>query len=304
MSGRGRCLKILIAGCNGLLGQNLLRTGSEEARFELSGLGLKPDPARPDLLSSYHCVDLGDRRALQNALDQIRPDWILNAAAMTDVDGCERDPGRCDLLNRDAVGWMAETGIPLAHVSTDYIFDGTSGPYVETNRPNPLSRYGRAKLESETLALSGSPRSFVVRTMLLWGRGQGTKKSFNDFVRENLTAGKSIRVVTDQLGSPTLAHDLAAAIWALIRAGKAGIYHAAGADVISRFDLAKGVAHFYGLDASLIHPIVTPDLRQAAPRPLRSGLNCDKLERDTGFRPRGWHAQMEWWRDLPAQAGS
>ena len=294
-------MKVLITGCNGLLSQNLLRTGAGRKDVEMSGMGGKPEPALPELLSQYHAVDLENREALLEALRKIAPDFIINTAAMTDVDGCERNPDLNNRINRDAVGWMAGTGIPLVQVSTDYVFDGVSGPYSEEDPVHPLSHYGRAKLESETLALRGSPRSLVVRTMLLWGLGKGDKKSFTDFVRESLAAGKTIRIATDQWGNPTLAYDLALAIWALIENKRSGIYHAAGEDWMSRFDWAVAAAVFYGLDASLIQKAVTADLKQDAARPLKSGLRCDKLLRDTWLKLRGLQAQLEWIRDERAR---
>lgn len=294
-------MKVLITGCNGLLGQNLLRTGTERKNFELVGLGIEPESALPELLSEYYAVDLGNREALLAAIKKIAPDWILNAAAITDVDGCERNPELNNRINRDVVGWMADTGIPLVQVSTDYVFDGISGPYSEDDPVNPLSQYGRAKLESEALTLNGSPHSIVVRTLLLWGLGKGAKKSFTDFVQESLSTDKSVRIVTDQWGNPTLAYDLALAIWALIENKRSGIYHAAGEDWMSRYDWAVAVADFYGLDASFLQTAVTADLKQDAARPLKSGLRCEKLLRDTGIRLRGLRAQLEWLRDERAR---
>ncbi len=290
-------MKVLVTGCNGLLGQNLLRT-ADPAKFEVEGLGLEPEAVLPGCLAKYHSADVGSREALLAVVEKSRPDFIVNAAAITDVDGCERNPELCDRVNRDVVGWMAATGIPLFQISTDYVFDGESGPYGEEDATHPLSRYGRTKLESESLALSGSPRSLVARTLLLWGIGKGSKKSFTDFVRESLSAGKSIRVVTDQVGNPTLADDLARAVWALIGAGRSGIYHVAGSDWMSRYDWAREVAAFHDLDASLIQTAVTADLRQDAARPLRSGLSRATLARATGFTLRGLRAQLEWCRDF------
>ncbi len=286
-------MKILIAGCNGLLGQSLLRTAAAGGEVELSGLGLEETPRLPQYLASYDRADLGEREALQAVLARRRPDWIFNAAAYTDVDGCEKNPALNDHLNRELVGWMAETGLPLVQISTDYVFDGQSGPYAEGNPVHPLNQYGCAKLASEALVLAGSPRSLVLRTMWLWGALPGAKKSFTEFVRETLAAGKPVRAVTDQIGNPTWAEDLALAVWALLRRGCSGLYHAAGSDLVSRLTWARAVAEFYGLDAGLIQAIRTEDLRLPAARPLRSGLDCSRLERDTGMRLRGLHAQLE-----------
>lgn len=283
-------MKALIVGCNGLLGQSLIRTLPEG--WTTAGAGMEPQPTLRDRLTGYDVLDITDRDRVAEAVDRAAPDVLLNCAAITDVDLCEREPALCDRVNRDAVGHLAATGIPLVHISTDYVFDGEAGPYAEDAPVAPLSHYGRAKLESETLALAGNPRSLVARTMTLWGRGKGMKTSFVEFVRTSLEQKKEIRIVTDQWGNPTFAEDLALALWALLAGGRSGIYHVAGSEWNSRFDWAQAIARFYGLDASLIMPCLTADLKQTARRPLKSGLRIDKLVRDTGFLPRDVEGQL------------
>lgn len=284
-------MRILIAGCNGLLGQDLLRTAPPG--HELIGIARHPEAALAGSLSAYHARDIADPATWEFARDVLKPDWIFNAAAYTDVDGCERDPETCRRVNRDAVKAMAQTGIPLVQLSTDYVFDGSAGPYVEDDSVNPLSVYGSVKLESEVAALSGSPANLVVRTMWVWGTGKGAKKSFTDFVRESLAAGKPVRIVSDQVGNPTLAEDLALAIWVLVGSGCSGVYHASGSDRVSRLDWARAVARFYGLEASGIEAVTTTELKLPAARPLQSGLRGDKLARDTGLVLGGLEAQLE-----------
>lgn len=283
-------MKALIVGCNGLLGQTLLR--NLPPGWTAEGAGMEDAAVLPERLSRYRRLDITAADPVKAAVGDAAPDVLFNAAAITDVDLCEREPALCDRVNRDAVGHLAATGVPLVHISTDYVFDGEAGPYSEDAPTRPLSHYGRAKLESEALALSGSPRSLVARTMTLWGRGKGMKTSFVDFVRSSLAAGKEIRIVTDQWGNPTLAEDLALALWKLVAGSRSGVYHVAGEDWNSRHEWAAAIAGFYRLDASLIKPCLTADLGQAARRPLQSGLRTDKLVRDTGFRPRGVAAQL------------
>jgi dTDP-4-dehydrorhamnose reductase len=294
-------MKALLIGCNGLLGQNLLRT--RPPAWRVSGSGLKSAPALPDLLSAYRSADISKREDLERVIASEAPDWIINAAAVTDVDLCERDPALSGLINRDAVGWMAASGIPVVQVSTDYVFDGESGPYAEDAPTRPLSVYGSTKLESEALVLSASKSSLVVRTMTLWGRGQGAKTSFVDFVRNKLTAGENVRIVTDQIGNATLAEDLALGIWKLVDAGHSGVFHVAGSERNSRFDWAVGIAGHYGLDRNLIQSCLTSDLKQAARRPLNSGLRLDKLAAATGFVPRDIAGQIRRMDELSASAG-
>jgi dTDP-4-dehydrorhamnose reductase len=284
-------MKIFIAGCDGLLGQNLLQT-SVGLGHEIIGSSRHAAPAVPGLLASHHVLDAADPETWDFVRREIRPDRILNAAAFTDVDGCERDPDLCARVNRDAVRWMAETGIPVVQISTDYVFDGVSGPYREEDVVRPISHYGRAKLESEAWALS-SGEGLVLRTMWVWGQGNGAKKSFTEFVRETLAAGKPVKAVADQVGNPTLARDLAGAVWALLAAGRSGVYHAAGSDRMNRYEWAHCVAEFYDLDASKIEPVDSSAFRFDAARPLSSGLVCEKLARDTGFRFGGLRTQLQ-----------
>ena len=284
-------MKLLVVGCNGLLGQNLLRTAPASG-WEVHGLGIEPAAALPDLLSDYRSVDIAKRADLEAAIAAVAPDWIFNSAAITDVDLCEREPALAALINRDTVGWMAAAGKPVVHISTDYVFDGEAGPYSEDEPVKPLSVYGVTKLESENLVLSASPKSLIARTMTLWGRGKGAKTSFVDFVRDSLKAGKQIKIVTDQYGNPTLAEDLALGIWKLVEGGRRGVYHVVGSEWNSRYEWAQGIADHYGLDKSLIQSCLTADLKQAARRPLKSGLRIDKLVRDTGFRPRDVAGQI------------
>jgi dTDP-4-dehydrorhamnose reductase len=284
-------MRIFIAGCDGLLGQNLLRA-SAGLGHEITGSSRHPAPVLPEFLSAFHSLDAADPATWDFVRREVKPDRIVNAAAYTDVDGCERDPAQCDRVNRDAVRWMAETGIPVVQISTDYVFDGVAGPYSEEDPTRPLSRYGRAKLESEALALS-SARGLVLRTMWVWGQGKGAKKSFTEFVRGTLASGQPVKAVTDQVGNPTLAWDLAGAVWALLAADASGLYHAAGRDRMNRYEWALRVAEFHGLDASLVEPVDSSGFRFDAVRPLNSGLLCAKLERDAGFRFGGLREQLQ-----------
>jgi dTDP-4-dehydrorhamnose reductase len=284
-------MRVLIAGCNGLLGQSLTLTAP--AGFKINGIGNEAEAARPAALATYHRIDITDAAAFAQAVTAIQPDCIINAAAITDVDLCEREPALCARVNRDAPIAMASLKIPMVQVSTDYVFDGIGGPYREEHAVNPLSVYGKTKWESEVGVLAAHPQNLVVRTMLLWGRMPGGKTSFPDFIRNSLTAGKRVRIVTDQIGNPTLAEDLALGIWALLQKQCRGVYHIAGAELMSRLQWAEAVARHYGLDTGLIDTCLTADLGQAAKRPLSSGLICDKLTQATGFRPRGVADQMK-----------
>ncbi len=286
-------MKVLLIGCNGLLGQNLIRTIPQKGSWVVMGAGMDPEATLPETLAEYKSLDVTKRSDLEATIAAFSPDFIFNAAAITDVDYCEREPALCTVLNRDAVGWMAATGIPIVQVSSDYVFDGKSGPYRELDETGPINSYGKTKLESEQLTLAGSSKSLIVRTMTLWGKGRGAKTSFVEFVRNSLSSGKTIRIVTDQWGNPTLAEDLALSIWKLVEGGHSGLFNVVGSEWNSRFEWAQAIAAYYGLDGSLIHPCLTSDLKQAALRPLKSGLRIDKLVEITGFSPRDVSGQLK-----------
>lgn len=227
-----------------------------------------------------HHLDLADPATVTGAIQACRPDWVVHAAAMTDVDGCERDSALAHRIN--AVGTQAVAraaagcGARLVVVSTDYVFDGKKGEYAEDDAPNPLSAYGRSKLEGERLALAAVPNAIVARTSVLFGPH---KRNFILWLLGELRAGRPVRIVSDQRVTPTLSHDLAEQILALMTAGATGVYHTAGATPLSRLDAARQVAARFGLPTNLITPIRSDELSWVAPRPRDATLNTAKVSR-------------------------
>ncbi len=286
-------MKIALVGCNGLLGQSLLRESSRRPDLEIAGFGMEETALLPELCTSYQKVDIGKQDHLQESLKACEADWILNAAALTNVDACEEQQELCRRINCEAVAWMAELGRPMVQISTDYVFDGIAGPYTEEDQVNPISFYGLTKLQSEREVLGRNPNSLILRTMLLWGKGRGLKQSFTDFVKEALEAKKELKIVTDQIGDPTLASDLARAIFDLIQMGCKGLYHASGSERMSRLDWAQAVADYFKLDSSKISTCLTSDLNQKAARPLRSGFINAKLEKQLGWSFSGLKSQLQ-----------
>lgn len=275
-------MRVLITGCNGLLGQNLIRLASPDA--EIAGLDL----AESSLLTvaKYFSVDLGDRKAVLEAVSEWQPQWIVNAAAFTDVDGAETRRELCWRVNVTAVENLVyacrKVASSIAHVSTDYIFDGQHGPYGEEDTPNPIGYYGRSKLAGENVLVASRVAHVIARTMVLYGYGLSVRPNFVTWLIDKLQQGERVRIVTDQFGNATLADELALALWRMTGKNAGGIYHVAGRDVISRYDFAMAIANAFALDADLITAITTDQLRQAAPRPMKSGLKVDKVIRELG----------------------
>lgn len=225
-------------------------------------------------------VDLTDPAALADAVRRHRPDWVLHAAALTDVDACERDPAlahRVNALATQAVAQAARNaGAGLVAVSTDYVFDGERGDYRETDVPRPLSAYGRSKLEGERLALAAHPEAIVARTSVVFGPH---RKNFFLWLLGELRAGRGVRIVRDQRVTPTLSHDLAEQCLALMQARASGIYHTAGASPLSRLEAAQALARRFGLRDGPITPIRSDELSWLAPRPRDATLNTAKVSR-------------------------
>ncbi len=270
-------MKVLITGCHGLLGQRLVHNAPEG--YHVIATDLSPD-AKFIPKDYYKPCDLTDRDAVLRLVEQEQPDNIINAAAYTNVDGAEDERDLCWLVNVIAVENFVQAArrvrAGIYHVSTDYIFDGSKGPYKETDPPNPLGFYGHSKLAAEKV-LQESPCAFTIaRTMVLYGVSQNNRPDFVGWLIDRLRNGEPVHIVTDQMGNTTLNDELAQALWQLVRTSYHGIVNVAGREIVSRYDFALNIAEVFDLDASLIKPITTADLKQKAPRPLNSGLVVDK----------------------------
>ena len=251
-------MKILLFGSRGHLGQLLLPA---LRAHEVHAL------ARAD-------ADLRDRDAVRKAVDAAAPDAVILAAGLASADVCEEQPGDAYAVNVDGARNVAEAsrGRALVHFSTDHVFDGKNGPYAEEDPVNPLSVYGRTKLESERIVLTVNPRSLVVRTSLVWSR-EG-----RSFFMSLLAAKEPLPCWTDHHGSYTYGPNLAGAVVELLEAGRTGLWNLAGTDVLDRHAFALRVAARFGLDPSLFKPVSIREAPPRAPRPLRAGLRVEKAQ--------------------------
>ncbi|HXX95455.1 MAG TPA: NAD(P)-dependent oxidoreductase, partial [Planctomycetota bacterium] len=226
--------------------------------------------------------DLRDASGVERARRAWAPEAVILAAGIASADRCEDAPGEAYATNVDGArnAARASRGLPLVHFSTDHVFDGRTGPYCEEDRPNPLSVYGRTKLESERIVQSVNPRSLILRTSLVWSaRG----RSFFATVRE---ARGPLPCWTDQSGTYTYGPNLARATVELLETGQEGVWHLAGTDVLNRHAFALRVAKRYGLDPALFVPVSIHDAPPRAPRPLRAGLRVGKAQ--SQLRTRLW----------------
>lgn len=299
-------MKVLLTGCNGLLGQNLV--AYKPAEVELLGIDLADAFYGKGGELEYHCLDLRERSAVKGLLSSAKPVWVIHTAGYNNVDGAETEKEACwqgNVVATENLVWATEScGAHLLHLSTDYIFDGQKGSYAETARPNPLGYYGKSKLAAENVVKGSAVPYAIVRTMVLYGHGEKVRENFATWLLRKLGAGEEVKVVTDQVGNTTLASELAQALWKLVLRQVAGIYHVAGSDVVSRYDFAVTLADVFGLERALIKPVRTAELHQAAPRPLRSGLIVEKVFEDFGIRLSGTREALLRFKEELETAGS
>jgi dTDP-4-dehydrorhamnose reductase len=281
--------RVLIIGSNGLLGQKVTDLLLRGSAYNITLASKSEKPIGDVGSAQYMAMDITSRKDVKHVVFSCEPDVIINAAAMTDVDACERERELAWKINVGGVQNIIETArkneAKIIHVSTDYVFNGRAGPYGENDDPEPLNYYGRSKLASENEIRASGLDYCIARTMVLYGYAHGVKSNFALWLIQNLEKKLSVRVVNDQYGNPTLADDLAHGIMSALELGRSGIYHIAGREIISRREFAVRLARVFGFDSALIVPAKTSDLRQLAVRPLKSGLVTLKAEVELGIKP-------------------
>lgn len=255
-------MKVTIFGATGLLGKSLVREWRDD---ELTALG-KSD------------ADIRDAQQVQRVIEQARPEWIILAAAYTDVDGCESNQELAFAVNRDGAvnvtNVAKQVGAKLLFLSTDYVFDGKkTSPYEITDPRNPQSIYGRSKAKAEVRVLEVMPDCCLVRTSWLFGTGG---KCFPDTILRLAASRPSIDVVNDQRGSPTYVVDLARAIMQLCRKDANGIVHVTNAGECTWFEFAREIVRGAGLSTG-VRPVSSEQMARPAPRPAYSVLSPKSL---------------------------
>ena len=278
---------ILVTGGAGQLATALGRLGGERVRVA----------GRPKL-------DFDRPETIDQCVAEIGPALVVNAAAWTAVDAAEADPAGAMRANRDGPARLAarcaDAGIPLIHISTDYVFDGRKGaPYVETDATAPTGVYGESKLAGERAVLAALPRAVIVRTSWVYS------ETGKNFVRTMLTLAQTrdrLRVVADQKGCPTGADDLARVVLGIAdalgaewRDDYAGVFHSCGEGWTTWHGFAEAIfenAAALGVKRPAVEAITTAEYPTPAERPADSRLECSKLERVFGLRQPAWRASL------------
>ena len=275
---------ILVTGCNGQLGLEIKELSENYSNYQM-------------VYTDISKLDLTEHDAVMRYFNENDFDFVINCAGYTIVDKAEVEPNKASEVNHFAVENLANIckyrNIGLIHISTDYVFDGNSDtPYTETDKPNPHSVYGKTKLEGELALKAINPmRSLIIRTSWLYSKfGNNFVSSIISRAKEN----KQIRVVNDQIGSPTSAFELAKVILEIIpkiENKDVEVFHFSSSGECSWFDFAKEIFRCIDLDINL-ESISSADFSSVAPRPKYSALNCDKIKTTFGISILDWKSSF------------
>ena len=275
-------MNILITGCNGQLGNEIQLLEKENLQHTFYNTDVEN-------------LDITDREAIEEFVNNHDIDGIVNCAAYTAVDKAEDNQELCHLLNAVAPGYLAEAvgkrGGWMIQISTDYVFDGTNHtPYVETDPVCPNSVYGSTKLDGEKAVMAACEQSMIIRTAWLYSTFG------NNFVKTMIRLGKEkpeLGVIFDQIGTPTYARDLAVAIFAAINQGvKPGLYHFSNEGVISWYDFTKAIHRIAGITTCHVRPLHTEEYPTPAARPHYSVLDKTKIKQTYGLEIPYWEESL------------
>ncbi|GBE06707.1 dTDP-4-dehydrorhamnose reductase [bacterium BMS3Abin10] len=270
-------MKIAVTGSSGMLGTAIKQVFTDKELIALT---------RNDF-------DITDPDSTRTAIRDIKPDFLIHAAAFTDVDGCEADPEKAYLVNsvgaRNVVIACEPINCPVLYISTDYVFDGREKtPYSEGEHPDPVNKYGLSKLIGEYFVSMLSSRFYIVRTSWLYGKGG---KNFVDSILQGLSGNKEIDVVNDQTGSPTYTQDLASRLKELPGKGF-GVYHITNSSYCTRYELALEIVRIKGIKAR-VNPVTSGKLARPAKRPGFSALASTRLQHVGISEPRHWKEALK-----------
>lgn len=275
--------KLLIIGGSGLVGTTLTQYAKSNHEIHMT-INKEKNPF--DVIPATKIDLLEDRFRIINLIDDLKPDVVINTAALASVDLCETNPQLANLLHidvtKDVVEICRKIGSKIIHFSTDAVFDGKlNRKYTENDIPNPLNYYGKTRLTAEQIVMDASDDNVVLRTAVIYG--WHPRSRFTNWIIQSLKEKKSVDPFIDQYNTPTLVDDLVISIIKIIENDVCGLYHAVGSTCISRYEFALKIADTFSLDKNLIKPVTAKEKKQVAPRPFKSCLDAKKLEKLIGY---------------------
>ena len=266
---------MLVTGSGGLLGSKFITLASP--KYKIYSIYNHHFPPAGEAIK----LDLLDFNSLDKIFNNIKPDIVLHAAALTNVDLCEKEKDLALKINYEATKRIAilskKINFFIIYISTDYVFDGEKGLYSEEDKPNPINFYGFSKLKGEEAIIEFSKNYCIIRSSVIYGSKPASgKTNFALWLLENLNKKNKINILIDQYVSPTLNTNLSEMLIEIIDRKLEGIFHLTGAERISRYDFAKEFCNIFNLDSSLLNPISMKDINWIAKRPKDSSLNVSK----------------------------
>lgn len=272
-------MRIFIVGASGFVGRIIFEYLSGE--YETYG-SFYSNPVE----GLIH-LDMTDQKEVKEILTSLKPDIIIHPAANPNVEYCEAHPKETWQVNvegsRNLIETARDIGAKFVYFSSDYVFDGTNGPYSEDDVPNPINEYGLQKLAVEKLIKNSMENYLIIRITIVYGWEQRGKNFVMGLIK-NLKNGRFMNIPFDQIGSPTYVNNMVQVVKELIESDKIGIYHVAGTNLMDRYTFAKNIAEIFGLDENLLIPVTTNQLGQIAKRPLKAGMKIDKVQKDVSIR--------------------
>jgi dTDP-4-dehydrorhamnose reductase len=277
-------LKLLITGASGLYGSKLAQLALAK-NFEV----YSSDIQSLSVYGSFVKLDISGKEQVEEAFKSIKPDVVVHAATLTDVDKCELNKELAWKVNvegtKNVVEAAKNVGSFLIYISTDYVFSGKKGRYKESDVPDPINYYGVTKLKAEEIVQTQT-EYFIARPSVIYGSTPAAGKvNFALWIIETLGKGEHAKIVTDQWNTPTLNTNLAEMTLEVIDRRLTGIYHLCGATRISRYEFAKQIADVFTLEKSLIDPVLSSQFTWPAKRPMDSSLDTSQAQKTLRNKP-------------------
>ena len=267
-------MRVLVIGASGFIGSYLVK------RFSVSHDVMGTCLSKP--WKGLVHMDMCDEASIAAVFSRFKPETVIIAAAVPNVDFCEQNNDVSYRVNvagvRNVADACRKSGSKIVFFSTDYIFDGKSGPYDENAAPTPINYYGLNKLEGEGIVREVE-KHLIVRTTIVYGWEQVSKNFADKFIK-SLRAGQPFKVPTDQFGNPTYVENLTKAVQEMVEKDRQGIYNVSGSEYCNRYDFALRIAEIFNLDKKLVIGVTTAELNQPAKRPLRAGFKVEKFRRE------------------------
>ncbi|GAO43700.1 SDR family oxidoreductase [Flavihumibacter petaseus] len=282
--------KILVTGANGMVAQALIKLLLQQG-YTVIATGRGPSRLNmTDPSLHYYPADLTHPFELQMVMEKELPQVVVHLAAMTQVDECALRQNEAHVMNVEATARLLLDAESFSSffilLSTDFVFDGEKGMYIETDEPAPISWYGHTKVEAEALVETAAMDWAIIRTCLVYGAATpGGRQNIFSWVRSSLEAGKPINVVDDQWRTPTAVEDLAAGILLVIRQRAKGLWHLSGEERMTPYRMALAIAAQGGFDGQLLTRVTADSFTQPGKRPLLTGFDISKAKKELGFQP-------------------